>query len=562
MTGECEKKENIRIILLFSTIIAVALITIPSFGSSTPDNCWDQWRGDRIHSGLLEGDGPPEGEMRWSFETGDQVLSSPVFYKECVLIGADDGWLYCFRMDTGDLEWKFKTGGEIQSTPLVLGGKLYFGSFDGLFRCLEPPGENYTRPTEVWSYETGSQILSSAHRYEDSILFGCNDGYLYRLSLRGDLVWRGELGGEIWGSPAVDVQGGRAIIGNIQGAVGSFYLENGSMEWTRNIYEAYSSGLLHDGRYYAPGGEDDTLYCMDVEDGSDLWTFDIGYPSYSTPSTDGSGLYLGSFEFAWCLPLEDPDGSGEIEEDEIIWRTATHDFQGGSSPLLLDGRVYIGSDDYNLYCIGIEDGDVMWNFTTYGYVYSSPSACNGSIFFGSSDRTFYCVGERLPGLSVEIDLSSEEVLSDEVVTMNITVVDQDNVPAGEAVLKVTGSTGGFSLELDEEPEMSLEVVSDPDGKATVYYFPMDVSSRSTVGIDVSASKEGIPDGKGSETLVVEPVSRGEEETDRLEFDLRGDRGRYFVAFVFILLVDLLLLTISVILFNVSRKLESGGAENG
>jgi hypothetical protein len=273
-------------------------------------------------------------------------------------------------------------------------------------------------------------------------------------------------------------------------------------------------------------------------------------------------LYLGSFEFAWCLPLEDPDGSGEIEEDEIIWRTATHDFQGGSSPLLLDGRVYIGSDDYNLYCIGIEDGDVMWNFTTYGYVYSSPSACNGSIFFGSSDRTFYCVGERLPGLSVEIDLSSEEVLSDEVVTINITVVDQDNVPAGEAVLQVTGSTGGFSLELDEEPEMSLEVVSDPDGKATVYYFPMDVSSRSTVGIDVSASKEGIPDGKGSETLVVEPVSREEEETDRLEFDLRGDRGRYFVAFVFILLVDLLLLTISVILFNVSRKLESGGAENG
>ena len=563
MPGECAK-HNVAQITFFAVIIITPLLFLnpildPAFGSIT---CWDQWQGGPSHIGAMEGEGPTEGALRWSYETGDQVLSSPVFYNGCVLTGSDDGWLYCFDTGTGDVLWKYKTEGEIQSTPLISGGKLYFGSFDGFFRCLEPPGNNYSRPTEVWSYETESQILSSAHLYGDSILFGCNDGYLYRLTMDGDLIWRGEVGGEIWGSPAIDEKGGRAIIGNIQGMVKSFYLKNGTVEWSKAIYEAYSSGLLFQGRYYAPGGEDNTLYCMNPANGSDIWTFDIGHPSYSTPSTDGEMLFFGSFEFAWCLPLADPDGSGEIEGDEVVWKTATHDFQGGSSPLLLDGRVYIGSDDYNLYCIDMVGGEVIWNYTTSGYVYSSPGGCNGSIFFGSSDRSVYCVGERLPGLSVGLDLSSDEILSDESIIINITVVDQDRIPAGNSDLKLTCSTGGFSSSPDDEPRISLVMTTDEGGKATAYYFPMEVSSRSTVNIGVKASKEGIPDGEITTTAVVEPISGGSEERGGVEFDLSGDRGRYFVAFMFIILIDILLLTAVVIMSNLSKKLESGGPEDG
>jgi outer membrane protein assembly factor BamB len=61
-----------------------------------------------------------------------------------------------------------------------------------------------------------------------------------------------------------------------------------------------------------------------------------------------------------------------------------------SAAAIVQGRVYIGSDDGNLYALGI-DGKKLWNYKTGGGIESSPLVISNEVFFGSSDAWVYAL---------------------------------------------------------------------------------------------------------------------------------------------------------------------------
>jgi len=61
-----------------------------------------------------------------------------------------------------------------------------------------------------------------------------------------------------------------------------------------------------------------------------------------------------------------------------------------SSPIAVDGTVYIGSDDGNLYAVDAATGDEQWAFDTGDAVYSSPTVADGTVYVGS-DVYLYAV---------------------------------------------------------------------------------------------------------------------------------------------------------------------------
>ena len=495
-------------LVLCSVLIALAPAEA-SPGSSS--DSWIEWRGSADHLGVSEGTIPDEGELRWRYRTGDQVQSSAVFHQGTMLMGSDDGKLYCFEPDTGEVLWKFATGGAVQATVLVKDGKAYFGSSDGFFYCLElpDPGDDQEKPRELWSYECGAPIVSSAHAAGDSLLFGCQDGFLYKLSLGGDFIWKTEIGWDVWASPLMDEENNRAYIGATNGNFACVEPEDGNVSWSFDAGEVYSSGCLWNGTIYLTGGIDQRLYAIDTGNGSELWNFATGHDTYSTPSYHEGRVYFGSFEYAWCLPAVDPDGDGNISETEVIWSTPTHDEQGGSSPLLVGGRMYIGSDDGNLYCLDMETGAIVWNYTTGGYVYSSPSLYNDSIYFGSCDGYVYCIGNRPPRLAVDIEAEVNEITSDDTLQLNITVRDQNGTVVEGARGSVVLSAGDFEVMGGGDG-----VLTDSEGRLEILFKPPTVSSRSTMEITVTAAKEGKEPGSASIFIVVEPGGgSGDDDTD-------------------------------------------------
>ncbi len=79
------------------------------------------------------------------------------------------------------------------------------------------------------------------------------------------------------------------------------------------------------------------------------------------------------------------------DTNDIAWAYPT----GGSvrsSPAVVDGLVFVGSDNSKVYCLNSTTGDLVWYYQTGGWgVRSSPSVVNGMVYVGSGDHNLYCL---------------------------------------------------------------------------------------------------------------------------------------------------------------------------
>ncbi|MCB1222234.1 PQQ-like beta-propeller repeat protein, partial [bacterium] len=86
---------------------------------------------DLSHSRQSPYNGPAGKALHWSFDTGDDVFSSPSLAPDgTVYIGSLDFSLYAINPD-GSLKWSFPTGGIVYSSAAIADdGTIYFGSDD------------------------------------------------------------------------------------------------------------------------------------------------------------------------------------------------------------------------------------------------------------------------------------------------------------------------------------------------------------------------------------------------------------------------------------------------
>ncbi len=62
-----------------------------------------------------------------------------------------------------------------------------------------------------------------------------------------------------------------------------------------------------------------------------------------------------------------------------------------SSPTVVAGIAYVGSDDGQLYAVDLATGAQKWKFTTGGPVRATPAVAEGTVYVGSYDGFFYAV---------------------------------------------------------------------------------------------------------------------------------------------------------------------------
>jgi outer membrane protein assembly factor BamB len=62
-----------------------------------------------------------------------------------------------------------------------------------------------------------------------------------------------------------------------------------------------------------------------------------------------------------------------------------------SSPAIVNGVGYFGSDDDNVYAVNVHTGAKVWSYATGGYVQSSPAVANGVAYVGSYDHNVYAL---------------------------------------------------------------------------------------------------------------------------------------------------------------------------
>jgi len=115
-----------------------------------------------------------------------------------------------------------------------------------------------------------------------------------------------------------------------------------------------------------------------------LWNYSVGTAGviYSSPAIVNGVVYVGS-EGGNLYALNATTGVK-------LWNYST----GGSiwsSPAVANGVVYVGSNDSNVYALNATSGVKLWNYTTGSVVYSSPAYTNGVVYVGSEGGNLYAL---------------------------------------------------------------------------------------------------------------------------------------------------------------------------
>ena len=81
------------------------------------------------------------------------------------------------------------------------------------------------------------------------------------------------------------------------------------------------------------------------------------------------------------------------DEFEVLWTVEV----GGavtSSPVVVDGLVYFGSDDQFIRCVKLEDGEEVWAHETEDMIEAPPMVADGVVYCGSNDFYLYALDAR------------------------------------------------------------------------------------------------------------------------------------------------------------------------
>lgn len=374
------------------------------------------------------------------------ICGSPTLVNDKLFIGTEDEKIYCLDPNNGDMIWNYTTKGPVWSSAAVFNNRVYIGSHDRDLYCLDENTGDL-----IWQFSTnhtgyGYQdygVCSSPSISNGRLFVGACDGNCYSLPLddpNGDGVinstetyWAFDTGCYVYGSPTVF--NGRVYIG------------------TGTYKQAVDPAVYK-------------LFCLDEITGAKLWEFQAGSHFLSTPAIAYGKLYIGSLDgYFYCLPLVDPNSNGVISDSEIIWQFEASNVIW-SSPAIADGKVYFssgspnwenGDGDYSLFCLplndsnhdGVVDNDeLIWSYKLDSGSLTSPAVVNNKLFISTYDGKVYCFadGAALPkiksiypdkdSINVSLDINitakfSKAINPDTLTTSTFFIVDEnlENVPA-------------------------------------------------------------------------------------------------------------------------------------
>lgn len=113
-------------------------------------HCWPTYRGDAARSGSTEASVPVELSRLWKVDLGGR-LTSPVIADGRVFVASvDRHQLHALNAGSGEPTWTFTAGGRIDSPPTLWRDRVLFGCADGYVYCLRADNG-----VLAWRYRAG-----------------------------------------------------------------------------------------------------------------------------------------------------------------------------------------------------------------------------------------------------------------------------------------------------------------------------------------------------------------------------------------------------------------------
>jgi outer membrane protein assembly factor BamB len=369
-----------------------------AIGTKTiPVSSWPMWRADPSHSSTSY-DGPSNLTLAWKFATNGSVISSPSVSDGIVYFGSQDKNIYAIGAWSGSLIWKFATQDAIESSPAVSNGKVYTGGDDGYVYCL-----NAYKGTLIWKtfvngnlpFRFGNLVLKSSPAvYGDKVYVGSLDGYMYAIDTdNGNIIWKAKANGPIESSPAV--ADGAVYFTAEEPTTGALYSVNantGAVIWKQELpyqisfvggTEMLGSPSVAAGMVFASSNWG-AYYGINAITGDIVWSFidstAIEFIVSSPIYVNGKLYIIDKFNIA-CL---------NAMTGQTIWSTYTGE-ELYVSPSYSDGKIYMVTSQRSIFIFDATNNGAKINIaTTSSSSWSSPTIANGRLYIGCNDWEVYC----------------------------------------------------------------------------------------------------------------------------------------------------------------------------
>jgi outer membrane protein assembly factor BamB len=370
------------------TLCVLGLATV--FAGARAADDWTEFRGPG-GTGLSDSTGLPVRwgagkNVRWATAVPGKGWSSPVVCGGQVWLttAPPDGKelrAMAFDRDTGRVlhdvlvfdnptpAFCHPTNSYASPTPAVEPGRVYVHFGSAGTACLDTATgkklwERRDFPCDHWRGPASSPIL-----YRDLLVVhfdGHDRQYVVALDKRtGRTVWKrdrsfdyGDLDGDLrkaYGTPSVIEIGGRPQL----------------------VSPAAFGTIAYDPRT-----------------GEEIWKIRHGGMNVTARPLYGHGLlYLCTGDGGWRLFALRPDGTGDLDESHVAWKTS-RGVPSRSSPILVGDQLWMVSEDGVVSCLDARTGKTLHQERLAGRFWASPVCAEGRLYFCSEEGATYVADVR------------------------------------------------------------------------------------------------------------------------------------------------------------------------
>ncbi|MEW6413430.1 MAG: PQQ-binding-like beta-propeller repeat protein [Candidatus Zixiibacteriota bacterium] len=208
---------------------------------------------------------------------------------DLLVIGSSIGDLMALSQLSGEVKWRFLADMPLAVAPTFAMGKIFQPGGNGMLFALSPLSGKL-----VWKVKLENAIAAAVSAGE-FVYAGDLDGFVYAInSDDGSIVWKRQVGGPVWTSPAVAE--GRIFVGHSGGEMVALDAISGEIIWRFDAADVVRSSAVVVGGYVVFGNASGMLFSLDALTGRLVEERQLDGPIVAAPVTNGQNVVVATDE--------------------------------------------------------------------------------------------------------------------------------------------------------------------------------------------------------------------------------------------------------------------------